>query len=50
MDKGNGRRMDRNNVKTVYPVMEVVSVALNVDAEDIRSYTYRKSNGQRTVN
>ena len=39
-DKGNGRRMDRNNVKTVYPEMEVVSVAVNVDAEVVRSYTY----------
>ena len=36
-DKGNGRRTDRKNVKNVYPVMEVVSMAVNVDAEVIRS-------------
>ena len=29
--------MDRKFAKNVYPVMEVVSVAVNVDAEVVRS-------------
>ena len=36
-DKGNGRRTDRKNAKNVYPVVKVVSVAMNVVAEGVRS-------------
>ena len=36
-DKGNGRRTDIKIANTVYSVMEVVSVAVNVDAEVVRS-------------
>ena len=35
--KCNGRRTDRINAKNVYPVMEVVLLAVNVDAEVVRS-------------
>ena len=36
-DKGNGRQTDRKKAKDVYPVMEVVLVAVNVHAEVVRS-------------
>ena len=36
-DKGNGRHTVRKNAKNVYLVMEVVSEAVNVDAEVVRS-------------
>ena len=36
-DSVNGRRTDRKNTKNVYPVMKVVSVAVRVVAEGVRS-------------
>ena len=36
-DKGNGRQTDRKSAKNVYPVMEVVSVAVKIIAEVARS-------------
>ena len=36
-DSANGRRTDRKNAKNVYPVEKVVSVAMKVVAEDVRS-------------
>ena len=36
-DKGNGRRTDRKNAQNVYPVVKVVSVAMKVLAEGVRS-------------
>ena len=36
-DSANGRRTDRKNAKNVYPVEKVVSVAMKVVAEGVRS-------------
>ena len=36
-DSVNGRRTDRKNTKNVYPVMKVVSVAMKVVTECVRS-------------
>ena len=36
-DSANGRRTDRENAKNVYPVEKVVSVAMKVVAEGVRS-------------
>ena len=36
-DSVNGRRTDRKNTKNVYPVVKVVSVAMKVVAECVRS-------------
>ena len=48
-DKGNGRQTDRKNA---YPVMEVVSVAVNVDAEVVseRIRTEQVTKKERSTN
>ena len=38
-DKGNGCQTDRKMQKNTIPVMEVTSVAVNVDAEVVRAAT-----------